>query len=104
MARLKNIHPGEILKEEFLIPLGLNQTQLAKHIEVPPRRINEIILEKRAITANTALRLAKYFNVSPKFWLGLQQDYDLEEESWKIKKTLTHIGCYNQSNCKNNYS
>lgn len=98
MARLKNIHPGEILKEEFLIPLGLNQTQLAKYIKVSPRRINEIILKKRAITANTALRLAKYFDMSPKFWLGLQQDYDLEEEYWKNKKDLNQIAVCKQVN------
>ena len=79
MARLPNIHPGEVLREEFLIPLGLSQSRVARDINVPPRRINEIVLEKRAITADTALRLARYFGTSERFWLGLQADYELEE-------------------------
>ncbi|MCE3006345.1 MAG: HigA family addiction module antitoxin [Alphaproteobacteria bacterium] len=82
MARkLKNIHPGEVLLEEFLKPLGLSQNAVAHAIAVPPRRINEICLGKRAITPDTALRLARYFSVSPQFWLGLQNDFDLEESS-----------------------
>ncbi|GBD92190.1 putative HTH-type transcriptional regulator YbaQ [bacterium BMS3Abin04] len=72
------LHPGEILKEEFLKPLNLSQNKLAVAINVPPRRINEIVLRKRKITADTAIRLAKYFNMSPEFWLGLQMDYDLD--------------------------
>lgn len=72
------IHPGEILVEEFLKPLKLSQNKLAVAINVPPRRINEIVLQKRKITADTAIRLAKYFNMSPEFWLGLQMDYDLD--------------------------
>lgn len=72
------IHPGEILKEEFLDPLNLTQYRLAKDIKVPPRRINEIVLGKRAISANTALRLGRYFDTSPEFWLNLQSRYDLE--------------------------
>ena len=72
------IHPGEVLLEEFLKPLGVSQYRLAKEISVDPRRINEIVLGKRAVTADTALRLAKYFGMSAKFWLGLQADYDLD--------------------------
>ncbi len=77
--RLRNIHPGEILLEEFLKPLEISQNRLARELGVPPRRINEIVLGKRAITADTALRLARYFGVSEGFWMGLQADYDLEE-------------------------
>ncbi|MBW7837630.1 MAG: HigA family addiction module antidote protein [Sphingomonadales bacterium] len=73
------IHPGEILKEEFLAPLNLTQYRLAKDIKVPPRRINEIVLGKRAISADTALRLGRYFDTSPEFWLNLQSRYDLEK-------------------------
>lgn len=76
---LKNIHPGEVLLEEFLKPLGISQNLLARETGVPPRRINEIVLGKRSITADTALRLARYFGVSEGFWMGLQADYDLEE-------------------------
>ena len=79
--KLKNIHPGVVLLEEFLLPLALSQNAVANAIHVPPRRINEICLGKRAITPDTALRLARYFSVSPQFWLGLQNDYDLEEAS-----------------------
>ena len=75
---LKPVHPGEVLLEEFLKPLELSQNQLAQRIKVPPRRINEIVLQKRSITADTALRLACYFGNSPQFWLGLQLDYDLD--------------------------
>ena len=77
--RLPNVHPGEILLEEFLKPLNLSQNRLAREIGVPPRRINEIVLGKRSITADTALRLARYFGTSDRFWIGLQVDYDLEE-------------------------
>ncbi|MGE0081907.1 MAG: HigA family addiction module antitoxin [Thiohalomonadaceae bacterium] len=77
--RLPNIHPGEVLLEEFLIPLGISQNRLARAISVPPRRINEIVLGKRAITADTAVRLARYFGTSEQFWMGLQDDYELEE-------------------------
>ena len=72
------IHPGEVLLEEFLKPMGLSQNRLALRIGVHPRRINEIVLGKRAITAETALRLSRYFGTSAKFWLGLQADYDLD--------------------------
>ena len=76
--KLKPIHPGEILLEEFLKPMGLSQNRLALDIGVPARRINEIVLGKRRITADTALRLGRYFDMSPQFWLGLQMDYDLD--------------------------
>ena len=86
MSRLKNIHPGEILLEEFMIPLEITAYKLAKDIDVPQTRISEIIKEKRRITADTALRLSNYFGNSAKFWLGLQDDYDIEFE-----KTLKEI-------------
>jgi addiction module HigA family antidote len=79
MAKLKLIHPGEILLEEFLKPSNFSQNALARAIGVPPRRINEIVLGKRGITADTAIRLAKHFATSEQFWMGLQADYDLEE-------------------------
>jgi len=79
MTRLANIHPGEVLLEEFLKPMALSQNRLAREIGVPPRRINEIVLGKRAVSADTAVRLARYFGTSEKFWMGLQADYDLEE-------------------------
>jgi addiction module HigA family antidote len=75
---LKPVHPGEVLLEEFLKPMGLSQNRLALDIGVPARRINEIVLGKRRVTADTALRLARYFDMSPQFWLGLQMDYDLD--------------------------
>ena len=76
---LPNIHPGEVLLEEFLKPMGVSQNALARAMAVPPRRINEIVLGKRSITADTALRLALAFGTSEQFWMGLQADYDLEE-------------------------
>ncbi len=76
--KLEPIHPGEILAEEFLKPMGLSQNRLANEIGVSPRRINEIVLGKRRITADTALRLARYFSMSAQFWLGLQMDYELD--------------------------
>ena len=76
--KLRSVHPGEILIEEFLKPMGLSQNRLALSIGVPARRINEIVLGKRRVTADTALRLARYFGNSPQFWLGLQMDYDLD--------------------------
>jgi addiction module HigA family antidote len=75
--KLNPIHPGEILREEFMAPLGLSQNALARALHVPPRRINEIVLEKRGITADTALRLARYFRNSPEFWTTLQTGYEL---------------------------
>ena len=86
--RIQPIHPGEILIEEFLTPLGLSQNKLANDIGVPPRRINEIVHGKRRITADTALRLAHYFKMSPQFWLGLQMDYDLDIEEDKLSERL----------------
>ena len=80
MTKLKNIHPGEILSEEFLIPFNISAYKLAKDIEIPQTRISEIIKGNRRITADTALRLSKYFGNSAKFWLGLQDDFDIEEE------------------------
>jgi addiction module HigA family antidote len=82
--KLPNITPGEVLLEEFLQPLGLSQSQLARALGVPPRRINEIVLGKRAITPDTALRLARYFKMSERFWLGLQMDYDLEDAQRRL--------------------
>lgn len=78
MKKLSNIHPGEVLLEEFLKPMAISQNALARALEVPPRRVNEIVLGKRSITADTALRLATFFGTSEGFWLGLQADYDLE--------------------------
>ena len=79
MKRLRNIHPGEVLLEEFLKPMELSQNLLAREIGVPPRRINEIVLAKRGITADTAIRLAGHFGTTEQFWMALQADYDLEE-------------------------
>lgn len=78
MKTLPNIHPGEVLLEEFLKPMGISQNQLARAMEVPPRRINEIVHGKRAVSADTALRLARALGTSEQFWMGLQADYDLE--------------------------
>lgn len=78
--RLRNIHPGEVLGEEFLAPLGITAYRLAKDLGVPGTRFAEILHGRRSVTADTALRLAKYFGTTAKFWLGLQEDYDLEEE------------------------
>jgi len=85
---LDNIHPGEVLLEEFLIPFGISQNRLARDIAVPPRRINEIVHGNRAITADTALRLARYFGTSEGFWMGLQADYDLEEARKRLGNRL----------------
>jgi len=76
--KLDPVHPGEILLKEFIEPLGLSQNRLALALGIPARRINEIVLGKRSITADTALRLARYFKMSPQFWLGLQMDYELD--------------------------
>jgi addiction module HigA family antidote len=86
--RLTNITPGEILQEDFLKPLGLSQYRLALDIGVPPRRINEIVKGERAITADTALRFARFFNMSAQFWLNLQSNYDLETEQQRLGKRL----------------
>ena len=86
--KLPPIHPGEILKEEFLEPMGISQYRLAKDISVSPRRINEIVHGKRAITADTALRLGRFFNMSPQFWLNLQTRYDLEVTEDQLENRL----------------
>ena len=88
---LPNIHPGEILLEEFLLPMNVSQNALARATGVPPRRINEMVLAKRGVTADTALRLAVAFGTSEGFWLGLQADYDLEEARKAIKEQLKDI-------------
>ena len=86
--KLPPIHPGGILLEEFLEPMGISQYRLAKDISVPPRRINEIVLGKRAITPDTALRLSLYFGLSERFWINLQTRYDLEVEKDKLQDRL----------------
>ncbi len=86
--KMAPVHPGEILLEEFLKPLGISQYRLAKDISVPPRRINEIVQGKRSVTADTALRLARYFGLSERFWLNLQSRYDLEVEKDKLDMRL----------------
>jgi addiction module HigA family antidote len=89
--RLPAVHPGEILLEEYLKPLDLSQNALARAIDVPPRRINEIVLGKRGISADTAVRLARAFGNTERFWLGLQADYDLEQAQQKLGKQLDRI-------------
>lgn len=91
MNKLNNIHPGEILQEEFLIPLEVSAYRLAKETFLPQTRISEIIKGNRRITADTALRFSKFFGTSAKFWLGLQDDYDLEEEKNQKEKELNSI-------------
>jgi antitoxin HigA-1 len=91
MKTLPNIHPGEILLEEFLNPLGISQNRLARAMDVPPRRINEIVHGKRAVTADTALRLARALGTSEQFWMGLQADYDLEEARKSASEKLRKI-------------
>jgi len=86
--KLHPVHPGEVLLEEFLKPMGVSQNRLALNIGVSPRRINEIVLGKRAITADTALRLAKFFGTSAEFWLGLQSQYDLDVAAEKLGERL----------------
>lgn len=87
-AKFNAVHPGEVLYEEFLVPLMISQYRLAKEIHVPPRRINEIIQGKRAVSADTALRFAKYFGTSSRFWLNLQTQYDLDCQEDKIHVEL----------------
>lgn len=91
MDRLNNIHPGEILLEEFLKPMSISQNKLANTIGVPPRRINEIVLGKRAITADTALRLSKAFGNSVQFWMGLQDEYEIREAKASIHDQLERV-------------
>jgi len=93
--KLDPIHPGEVLQAEFLEPMELSQNQLARNIGVPPRRINEIVLGKRRITADTALRLSRYFNMSAEFWMGLQMDFDLDIEMDRLGNRLaSEVGRY----------
>lgn len=91
MAKISNIHPGEILLEEFLKPMGISAYKLSKDVGVPQTRTSQIIKGKRRITADTALRLSKYFGTSVKFWLGLQNDYDIEEVRRKLNNQLAQI-------------
>lgn len=91
MKPLANIHPGEVLREEFLIPLGISQNALARAARVPPRRINEIVHGKRSVSADTAVRLAAALGTSERFWLGLQTDYDLEAARRSLGETITQI-------------
>jgi antitoxin HigA-1 len=92
MARkLPNVHPGEVLLEEFLQPLHLSQNQLARALQVPPRRINEIVLGKRSVSPDTALRLSRYFGTSERFWLGLQMDFDLEETRSAVFESIQRL-------------
>lgn len=91
MEKLPNIHPGEILLEEFLLPMQISQYKLAKDLMIPQTRVSEIVKRKRRITADTALRLSKYFGTSAKFWLGLQDDYDLEESGNLLVEELQAI-------------
>ncbi len=95
MSKLKNIHPGEILEEEFLKPMGITAYKLSKAIGVPQTRTSQILKGRRRITADTALRLSKFFGTSSKFWLGLQNDFDIEEELQIIQKELDQIETVN---------
>lgn len=96
MTRISNIHPGEILLEEFLKPMGITAYRLSKDVGIPQTRTSQIIKGKRRITADTALRFSKYFGTSVKFWLGLQNDYDIEEELKKLNKELEKIPPMNE--------
>jgi addiction module HigA family antidote len=91
MGELRNIHPGEVLSEEFLKPMGITAYRLSKDIGIPQTRISEIIHGRRRVTADTALRLSKYFGTSARFWMGLQDDYDLEEQQESIADELKEI-------------
>lgn len=95
MKRLSNIHPGEVLLEEFLLPLDISAYRLAKDLGIPQTRISQILHGKRRITADTAVRLSKYFGNTAKFWLGLQDDYDIEEELLALSEQLNSIVKYN---------
>ena len=97
MKKLKNIHPGEILLEEFLLPLGISAYKLSKDVGIPQTRTSEILKGNRRITADTALRLSKYFGNSAKFWLGIQDDFDIEEEEFQKKSELSSIKQYSSN-------
>jgi addiction module HigA family antidote len=94
MKKLRNIHPGEILQEEFLIPLGVSAYKLSKDVGIPQTRVSEILKGNRRVTADTALRLSKYFGNSAKFWLGLQDDFDIEKEEQIKSKEFESIEQY----------
>ena len=96
MKHLKNIHPGEILLEEFLIPLEISAYRLSKDLGIPQTRISEILKCRRSITADTALRLSRYFGNSPKFWLGLQDDFDIEEQQKQKNLNIKNILPFNK--------
>jgi addiction module HigA family antidote len=98
MEKLPNVHPGEVLNVEFLEPLKISAYRLSKDLKIPQTRISEIIKGRRRITADTALRLSKYFGNSAKFWLGLQDDYDIEEERDEKKAELEEIKKYENKN------
>lgn len=87
--KLEPVHPGDVLSEDFMKPLAISQNQIARDLSVPPRRINEIVLRKRRVTADTALRLAKYFKTSPQFWMNLQSSYDLDIEIHEAGTRIT---------------
>ncbi len=91
MKTLRNIHPGEVLKKEFLDPMNISAYRLAKDTGIPQTRISSIVHGRRRVTADTALRLAKYFGTSARFWLGLQDDYDIEDEEIQIEAQLSRI-------------
>jgi len=95
MVKLKNVHPGEVLLEEFLNPLEISAYRLSKDIGIPQSRTSQIIKGRRRITADTALRLSRYFGTTAKFWMGLQDDYDLEEEQVRLEKELKTISLVN---------
>ena len=97
MKKLKNIHPGEILQEEFLMPLKISAYKLSKDVGIPQTRVSAILKGNRRITADTALRLSKYFGNSAKFWLGLQDDFDIEEEKSQKKTELSAIKQYSRN-------
>lgn len=105
MKKLKNVHPGEVLLEEFLIPMKISQNKLARRIGVYPRRINEIVLGKRSITAETAILLSKFFGTSEEFWMGLQADYDLENkhQDSALYAQLKHITPYRYNKNEEEY-
>jgi len=98
MSKLSNIHPGEVLLHEFLEPLEISAYRLSKDLSIPQTRVSQIIKGKRRITADTALRLSRYFGNSAKFWLGLQDDYDLEQERESLEKDLNSIERFKEKN------
>jgi len=104
MKKLANIHPGEVLLEEFLLPLEISAYRLSKDLDIPQTRISQILKGKRRITADTALRLSSYFGNSAKFWLGLQNDYDLEEEKRLNEQTFKKIQLTRMTNIKTHHN